>query len=161
VWYLDSSTFLNLEVDEAESRAMRAWIATHHPIGSSQLLVTEVLRTSGPLGVRREAILDILQSVTLITPTAGTFLSAGGLEPTGLRSLDALHLAVAFRTCRADVYGLMTRNDDVPLSNSLFACVPATSAAAAAAPAAQYCTVTCQRPSRGTCLPLSRNRPVP
>jgi len=101
---------LKLIVAEPESDAMRAWVESHAPLWSSQLIRTESLRAAARLGVGDEAIEDALDSVTLILPAASTFRSAGILPPTTLRSLDALHLAAAVEL-GSDLEGLVTYDD--------------------------------------------------
>jgi len=106
-WYLDTSAFLKLVVAEAESRPILAWVGAHGPAWSSHLLRTEALRAAMRLGVDDESIEAALDTVTLVLPTASTFRSAGMLQPAGLRSLDALHLATALEL-GDDLEGLVT-----------------------------------------------------
>jgi predicted nucleic acid-binding protein len=103
VWYLDTSAFLKLVVSEEESSSMRAWMAGSGPCWSSLLLRTEALRAGQRLGIVAEA-LDV---VSLVAPGSSTFLAAGRLRPTTLRSLDALHLATAFEL-GGDLQGVVT-----------------------------------------------------
>ena len=39
--------------------------------------------------------MEALESIALVLPSVGTYASAGRLQPRGLRSLDALHVASA------------------------------------------------------------------
>ncbi|MHB0928940.1 MAG: type II toxin-antitoxin system VapC family toxin [Candidatus Nanopelagicales bacterium] len=96
-FYLDTSAFLKLVVEEAESATLRAW--STEPVKhfvSSDLLRTEALRTA-----RRhspEALLQariLLDGVALMAVTADVCERAAELDPSILRSLDALHLASA------------------------------------------------------------------
>ena len=106
-WYVDSSAALKLLVDEAESSALRDFLATSRWV-LSDLHRTELRRavgramgrapgqvagaaTASPL-LRLEALLD---AVDLLVVDAEVFERAGHLAPAELRSLDALHLAVA------------------------------------------------------------------
>lgn len=107
VWYLDTSAFLKLVVAEPESGALRAWLAERSPAWSSQLLRTEALRAAARLGVDRDVVDEALDAVSLVLPTASTFLAAGMLGPPVLRSLDALHLAAALEL-GDDLEGLVT-----------------------------------------------------
>lgn len=95
VWYLDTSAFLKLVVDEESSSAMRAWHSANDGPWSSQLLCTEALRAADRLGVDLRSIEEALDTVSLVLPSVATYASAGRMQPKGLRSLDALHLAVA------------------------------------------------------------------
>lgn len=95
VWYLDTSAFLKLVVDEEDSSAMRAWHSANNGLWSSQLLCTEALRAAQRLRVDVRSIEEALDTVSLVLPSVATYASAGRMQPTGLRSHDALHLAVA------------------------------------------------------------------
>ena len=95
--YLDTSALVKLVVAEAETDALRAWIgAASSPLVSCDLARAELLRA-----VRRSATERVLQaravldSITLFAVTAATFESAGRLDPTILRTLDAVHVAAA------------------------------------------------------------------
>jgi predicted nucleic acid-binding protein len=96
-----------LVVAESESAALRAWMATSGQCWSSQLLRTEALRAAERLGVDDEVVTEALDVVSLIMPGPSTFLTAGRLKPTALRSLDALHLATALEL-GDDLQGLVT-----------------------------------------------------
>jgi hypothetical protein len=95
--YLDTSALVKLVVAESESAALRSWLrkADRAPVASN-LARTELLRA-----VRRAApdrmlqARSVLDSITLLEVTAALFEAAGRLEPTSLRSLDAIHLASA------------------------------------------------------------------
>ena len=95
VWYVDTSAFLKLVIDEESSKAMRDWSLTHDGLWSSQLLRTEALRAAQRLEVGFQTIEEALESIALVLPSVGTYASAGRLQPRGLRSLDALHVASA------------------------------------------------------------------
>jgi uncharacterized protein len=107
VWYLDTSAFLKLVVSEKESAALQAWMATSGPCWSSQLLRTEALRAADRLGVDEQVVTDALDVVSLVMPGPSTFLAAGRLKPSTLRTLDALHLATALEL-GDDLQGLVT-----------------------------------------------------
>lgn len=95
--YLDTSVLVKLVVAEPETAALRAWLgeADRNPV-ACDLARTELLRA-----VRRAApdrVLHaraVLDSITLIDVTTSIFEEAGRLDPTTLRSLDAIHLAAA------------------------------------------------------------------
>jgi predicted nucleic acid-binding protein len=97
--YCDSSALVKLVREEAESDALRTFIADcdqgpRLTIASSALSHTEVLRTvsrsSHPLVAEAKTL---LAGITLIDITPEVLERAGLLEPAGLRSLDAIHLA--------------------------------------------------------------------
>jgi predicted nucleic acid-binding protein len=110
VWYLDTAAFMKLVVDEPESEAMRSWFLDHGTNSSSHLLRTEALRAANRLGLDRQILDAALETVSLVLPAASTFRSAGMLEPSDLRSLDALHLATALEL-GTDLEGLVTYDD--------------------------------------------------
>jgi len=95
--YVDTSALVKLVVAEPETPALRSWLisAERQPV-SSDLARTELLRA-----VRRAAPERLVQaravlgSITLIRVSTATFDEAGRLDPTILRTLDAVHLAAA------------------------------------------------------------------
>lgn len=100
--YADSSALLKLVRAEPESRALQALLtrkARSHPhsrLLSSTLALTEVMRVArrwAPEAAARAS--DVLQAVTLIPLDYPLLRYAGLLDPPGLRSLDAIHLATA------------------------------------------------------------------
>lgn len=95
--YLDTSAFLKLVVAETDSAAMRAW-ATRDDV---QLVASDLLRTEALRAARRHSAAALLQTRTLLDAvhllsiTAEICERAAELDPSILRSLDALHLASA------------------------------------------------------------------
>jgi predicted nucleic acid-binding protein len=85
-------------ITEAESQALRAFIAGRHLRASSALVRVEVPRAVRRLSLdaaavtRAEQVTDDLDLIPLDQPI---LRAAGRLEPAGLRSLDAIHLASA------------------------------------------------------------------
>ncbi len=110
--YLDTSALVKLVVAEEETAALREWLgeADRSPV-SCDLARTELLRA-----VRRAApdrvvqAREVLDSITLIDVGTQNFEHAGRLEPTLLRTLDALHLAVALEL-GDDLDGLVTYDE--------------------------------------------------
>jgi predicted nucleic acid-binding protein len=97
VIYLDSSAIVKLARREAESQALRAWLAEHpQPLVASSLARTETARAlmrSEPTAlVTLHSVLSLLIQKPL---TDGVLDAAAALPGTILRSLDALHLATA------------------------------------------------------------------
>lgn len=95
--YLDTSALVKLVVEEEETAALIAWIETADlEMVSSDLARTELLRTvrrASPDRVVRAR--DVLDRVTLLGLTTQIYEEAARVDPQGLRTLDALHLAVA------------------------------------------------------------------
>jgi predicted nucleic acid-binding protein len=98
VIYLDASALVKLAVTEAESDALRAWLAERadDPRISSDLVRVEVTRAV--MRSQPQALLQAQQVVSrlsklLIRPELLT--TAASLQPPALRSLNAIHLASA------------------------------------------------------------------
>lgn len=96
-YYLDTSALTKLVVAEAESEALQAWLASvDWPLVSSDLARTELLRAvrraEPDRMVQARAVLDVL---VLLQVTTDVFEAAAILDPSTLRTLDALHLAAA------------------------------------------------------------------
>ena len=94
--YLDSSALVKLAVAEPESRALRRSLQRQRPRITSALARTEVARATMSLGsdavARGEAV---LRRVEIVRINDRILRHAGSLEPSELRSLDAIHLATA------------------------------------------------------------------
>ena len=95
--YVDTSALTKLVVAEAESMALQEWLtaADRTPV-SCDLARTELLRA-----VRRVApdrmvqAREVLDSLVLLQVSTDTFEAAAHLDPTVLRTLDAIHIAAA------------------------------------------------------------------
>lgn len=111
-YYIDTSALTKLVVAEAETAALRKWFAERDrdPV-SCDLVRTELLRA-----VRRVVpdqvvrAREVLDSVTLIAVTTAIFEAAGRLDPTILRTLDAVHLAAAL-DIGDELEGIVTYDD--------------------------------------------------
>lgn len=105
--YADSSAWLKLLHDEDETEALLDHLADVQAEGgrfvSSHLLVTELARAGGRLGITSRALNQALAEVDLVLPTTHTYRLAGRLPGPHLRSLDALHLASALEV-QADAF---------------------------------------------------------
>lgn len=111
VTYLDSSAIVKLVVREPESAALRAHLRRRRPLVSSALARTEVIRALLPLGDRVIAHgQDILSRIELVRVSDSVLRAAGTLEPSELRSLDAIHLASA-RLFERDLRHLVTYDE--------------------------------------------------
>ncbi len=110
--YIDTSALAKLVVAEPETAALHAWFAERerNPV-SCDLTRTELLRSvrrAAPDRVARAR--EVLDSVTLIEVTTAMFEAAGRLDPTILRTLDAVHLAAAL-VLGDELDGLVTYDD--------------------------------------------------
>jgi predicted nucleic acid-binding protein len=110
--YIDTSALVKLIVAESETPGLRAWLAqTNRDPVTCNLTRTELMRA-----VRRVApdrviqARTVLDSLTIIDVTTEVFEEAGRLDPTILRSLDALHLAAAL-SLGDDLETLVTYDD--------------------------------------------------
>lgn len=96
--YLDASAAVKVLVNERESAAIDAWLATRPRRVSSALLRTELIRAAGRrLPERLARARQIVRDITLIGIDDDLLSRAGELEPPNLRSLDAIHLVTALR----------------------------------------------------------------
>lgn len=111
-YYLDTSALVKLVVPEPESQALREWIEeVQDVLVTSDLARTELLRAvrrARPEAVRLARM--VLDSLTVLRLGTGIFEEAARLDPPGLRSLDALHLAAAL-TLEDDLLGVVTYDD--------------------------------------------------
>ena len=94
--YLDASAAMKLVVRERESASVRRFLAGEVTRISSRVLMVEVLRAvarASPAAVdQARSLLGVMDFVELDETVAER---AAALQPTGLRSLDAIHLASA------------------------------------------------------------------
>lgn len=107
--YLDTSALVKLVVAESETAALRRWIASEErDLVSCDLARTELFRAArGRSPDRMVRVREILDSLTIMTVSTAIFEDAGRLDPIGLRSLDAIHLAAAI-DLGDDLEGLVT-----------------------------------------------------
>ena len=104
--YLDSSGALKLVIAEAESPALRNFMATQTAWAISDIGRTEVLRGA----VRHDALAgarELLSQAIFIEVTSAVLERAAELQPPTLRTLDAIHIASAL-SIRADIEALVT-----------------------------------------------------
>lgn len=94
VTYLDSSAIVKLAVREPESAALGRYLRRRRPLVSSALARTEVARALQPLGdtARRRGD-EVLARLELVRINDRVLGDAGSLEPSHVRTLDAIHLA--------------------------------------------------------------------
>lgn len=101
--YLDTSAAMKLLVEEPESSALADLVAAIVDAPADVLLASWLLHTElhcaagrHPDVIDLEAVGVVLDALSLLDLTRGDLLTAGSLAG-GLRSHDALHLAVALR----------------------------------------------------------------
>jgi predicted nucleic acid-binding protein len=114
--YIDSSALVKLAVREPESAALRRYLGRRRPLVSSALARTEVVRALLPVGpdaVRRGR--EVLARVDLLRINDRVLDGAGLLAPTGLRSLDAIHLASA-EQLGSDLQGFVTYDERLAIA---------------------------------------------
>lgn len=98
MYYLDTSALAKLVVAEAESEALRVFLAKASPEDRITTAVTpdELLRAAsrqGEVALRRAR--DVLDGVWEITLEQSLLDAAATIGPLSLRTLDAIHLATA------------------------------------------------------------------
>ncbi len=111
-FYIDTSALVKLVVAEAETTALRSWLTdVDRDLVSCDLVRTELMRAVRRIvpdrALQARAVLD---SVTLVEVGPSVFEEAGRLDPSLLRSLDAIHLASAL-DLGDDLEGLVTYDD--------------------------------------------------
>jgi predicted nucleic acid-binding protein len=96
-FYVDTSAYLKLVVAEPESRALRAWVGKQQDGAfASELLRVEALRTARRHSAEAMVLArEGLNAITLVNVTSDICDRAAELDPTIMRSLDAVHLATA------------------------------------------------------------------
>lgn len=110
--YVDTSALVKLIVAEDESVAMRDWWHEQAVTpATSDITRTELLRAVRRIApdraVEARALLD---ATSTLTATTAVFEAAGMLDPTLLRSLDAIHLAAALQLAD-ELDGVVTYDD--------------------------------------------------
>ena len=110
--YIDTSAFFKLIREEQHSRALDAWLRDEHPmlVGSELLRIESIRVTRRISPTLLAAARSRLSAITHLRVTSDTWMRAAELEPAGLRSLDALHLALAL-TMNDDLEAMLTYDD--------------------------------------------------
>jgi len=96
--YLDSSALVKLVVSEPESTALIERLREWPQRVSSALALTELPRALARAGfgvVEHRRARAVLGRLDLLDVDRGILATAAALEPTSLRTLDAIHLASA------------------------------------------------------------------
>jgi predicted nucleic acid-binding protein len=97
VAYLDTSALAKLAIAEAETEALRAWLADHQaPVATSALAAVELRRAARRHShAAARAAEQILAGVDHISIGLDVITGAAAIDPPSLRTLDAIHLATA------------------------------------------------------------------
>ena len=99
--YIETSAAAKLLFHEAETDALKAWLdelsASGVPIYSSILLETELRRAAVRESAPQAAVTAVLEHFNVVELDRGIWTTAGLLPGANLRSLDALHVAVALQ----------------------------------------------------------------
>lgn len=127
-FYVDTSALVKLVVAEPETEALIAFLEE----SGREFVACDLARTELMRAVRRavpDRVLqarEVLDAVILVHATPAVFEDAGRLDPPGLRSLDAIHLAAAL-DLGDDLEGLITYDDrlaDAAVSNGVAVVAP-------------------------------------
>ncbi|MBM4440552.1 MAG: type II toxin-antitoxin system VapC family toxin [Candidatus Rokubacteria bacterium] len=108
--YLDASAIVKLVVAEPESAALIDRLREWPQRASSALSITEVpraLRRAGFTAPATRRARAVLARVALVEIDRTILTAAAALNPAGLRTLDAIHLATAL-SLRADLAAFVT-----------------------------------------------------
>jgi hypothetical protein len=96
VAYVDSSALVKLVIPEPESTALRTELAEWEHHVSSALARVEVVRACARVDVKARRIAEqVVDALHLISLDDAVLREAARLDPVGLRSLDAIHVASA------------------------------------------------------------------
>jgi predicted nucleic acid-binding protein len=97
--YADASALAKLAVEEAESAALRRYLASRPTVYTSRLAFVEVVRAARVAGGESGAskARQILDGCELIEVETALLDRAAALADARLRTLDAIHLASALR----------------------------------------------------------------
>lgn len=94
---VDTSALAKLVIREPETAALLAWLrAARRDLATCDLARAELMRTvRRPAPERAPNARAVLDTLTISKVTAEITEAAGRLDPTEMRSLDAIHLAAA------------------------------------------------------------------
>lgn len=94
--FLDTSAAVKALIDEAESAAVLHLFADGTEFVASRLLAVELHAVADRRSLRHEQVDDLLSHISLVSLDDETMIRAIDLH-SGLRAMDALHLATAIR----------------------------------------------------------------
>ena len=105
--YLDASAIVKLVVPEPESAVLRSELARDAVWVSSALARVELLRALRRTGAAPNSFRfaeELLDRMALVAVDQPILNAAAAVEPAGLRSLDALHLATVLSLVGVDAF---------------------------------------------------------
>ena len=106
--YLDTSALGRVLLAEPDATAIRSVLDQHDDWWSSELLVVELRRFAAREGLTDPAE-KLLEEIDLLSVDSDTLQRASRVEPSGVRSLDAIHLDAAIRlTERGKIGSVLT-----------------------------------------------------
>ena len=111
-YYLDTSALVKMIIYEQETGALSDWLfQQNEPLVSCDLARAELVRaTRRRHPDRMVRARQLLDAIVLTQLTSAILDHAGRLEPIGLTTLDAVHLAAAL-DLGDDLSGLVTYDD--------------------------------------------------
>ena len=108
LYLLDTSAFLKLFVSEPESSEMLGFSALEQQrLAGSELLITEGIGNISRLGFGTTEPLRALQSISLLPVTRHLLMDAAQIVGSGIRSMDAIHLATA-KLIQSELAGIVS-----------------------------------------------------
>lgn len=109
--YLDTSAAAKVLIDEAESDSIRNLFVENTEFVSSRLLAVELHALADRRMVSADAAQELLDRVALVS-LGDSILEAAITMHSGLRPLDALHLATAVRL-KGVLSGILTFDNEL------------------------------------------------
>ncbi|MFA4897308.1 MULTISPECIES: type II toxin-antitoxin system VapC family toxin [Microbacterium] len=109
--YLDTSAAAKVLIDEAETDSIRKLFADDTEFVSSKLLAVELHAVADRRMVSADAAQELLDRVALVSLGDGILEDAITMH-SGLRTLDALHLATAVRI-KSAISGILTFDNEL------------------------------------------------
>ena len=99
--YVESSAAAKLLFREAETDGLKSYldtlVADDAVVASSMVLETELRRAAVREEVSQSLVTEVLDRFDLVEPDRTVYREAGLLSGANLRTLDALHVAIALR----------------------------------------------------------------
>lgn len=108
--YADASALVKLVVEEPESRALLRWYVEAERVVTSRIGIIETYRASARRPHDPEHRDHVVEDLEVIEIDASIGRAAGAITPTGMRTLDAIHLATALQLL-PDIDAFVTYDD--------------------------------------------------
>ncbi|MDV6013607.1 type II toxin-antitoxin system VapC family toxin [Haloechinothrix sp. LS1_15] len=126
--YVETSAAAKLLIEETESAALSAYLdllaERHVTVASSMVLETELRRLATRHEIDQSTVTELLDRFDLVTPDRAIFVEAGLLPGRYLRSLDALHVAIALRINAEEFLAYDTRQSEAARAVGLHVAAP-------------------------------------